>query len=396
MSKAPKHPPISPMVSKNSNELRSLWISDIHLGNNLTPTEHTLKSLDQMVFGNHENRFLDFIGIPGDLFDQSLAAGDPRFFLIVKWATKFLKWARKHDVVVLLLAGTKSHDAEQSEILVKINDAGIGAELYYADDICVKHIDRWGLDFLFVPDNKGSGDAVWKRVNEVMQEAGLTKVHYAAMHGFFEFELPAAALKHHPEHHSRARYESIVIFAIVIGHHHVPQHRGKVWVPGSLERNKHGEEEAKGALLLVESGGVVTGTFVENTNAKIYRDLKCHGKTTQEVLALLESLGDLPHDSSLKLQGYRDDEYVEGFRDLQQRFHRYSLKLSTEMREDAFEKRLEEIALNFIPVEFSASNILEQMSKRLTSKAIEAGLVSRSLKRLELKVNGSNGANGIS
>ena len=386
----------NPLASKNSNELRSLWISDIHLGNNLTPTDHTLKSLDQMVFGNHENRLLDFIGIPGDLFDQSLAAGDPRFFLIVKWCTKFLKWARKHDVVVFLLAGTKSHDAEQSEILVKINDAGIGAELYYADDICVKHIARWGLDFLFVPDNKGTGDHVWKRVNTVLLEAGLERVHYAAMHGFFDFELPEAARKHHPEYHIRERYESIVKFAIVIGHHHTPQHRGKVWVPGSLERNKHGEEEPKGALLLKQISGKVTGVFVENTNAKIYRDFKCHGWSTQRVLELLEGLGDLPHNSSLRLQGYRDDEYVAGFKDLQKRFHRYVLKLATELREDAFERKLEEVALNFVPLELAPTNIVEHLGNRLQSRSYDPDLAARALRRLELHVNGSTSANGVS
>lgn len=389
-------PQKNPPASKNSNELRSLWISDIHLGNNLTPTEHTLASLDQMVFSNHENRFLDFIAFPGDFFDQSLAAGDLRYFLIVKWVTKFLKWARKHDVVVFVLAGTKSHDAEQSEIFVKINEAGIHAELYYADDVCIRHIARWGLDFLFVPDNKGTGDHVWKRVNEELQANGLQQVHYAVMHGFFDFELPEAARNKHPEHHIRERYESIVRYAIVIGHHHTPQHRGLVWVPGSLERNKHGEEEAKGALLLTESGGKVTGTFVENTRAKIYRDLKCHGYSTQRVLELLESLGDLPVDSSLRLHGYRDDEYVAGFKELQKRFYRYSLKLQTELREDAFEKRLEEVALNFVPLVLTSSNIVEHLGNRLHSQKHSPELVSRALKRLEQKVNGSSSANGVS
>lgn len=385
-----------PLTSKNSNELRSLWISDIHLGNNLTPTEHTLKSLDQMVFANHENRFLDFICFPGDFFDQSLVAGDPRYFLIVKWVSKLLRWARKHDVVVFVLAGTKSHDAEQSAIFVDLNEAGIGAEVYYADDICIKHIPRWKLDFLFVPDNKGTGDHVWKRVNEELQAKGLKQVHYAVMHGFFDFELPEAARNKHPEHHIRERYESIVLYAIVIGHHHTPQHRGLVWVPGSLERNKHGEEEAKGALLLVEHDGKVSGTFVENTRAKIYRDLKCHGFSTQRVLELLESLGDLPVHSSLRLQGYRDDEFVAGFKELQKRFYRYALKLQTELREDAFEKRLEEVALNFVPLALTASNIVEHLGNRIQSRKYDPDLVTRALKRLEQKVNGSPSANGVS
>ena len=114
------------------------------------------------------------------------------------------------------------------------------------------------------------------------------------------------------------------------------------------------------------------------------------------MLELLEGLGDLPHNSSLRLQGYRDDEYVAGFKDLQKRFHRYVLKLATELREDAFERKLEEVALNFVPLELAPTNIVEHLGNRLQSRSYDPDLAARALRRLELHVNGSTSANGVS
>jgi len=348
--------------TKTAKVLKILEMADIHLGHQRTPTSSTLEALEKVI-NNKSLRELDILLIAGDFFDHLLQLPEDRVLQIQAWISRTLVLCKKHDVVVRVLEGTGSHDCKQSKSFTNINEnAGIFADVKYVDKISIELIERFGISILYVPDDQGHNDNVWKTVQKTLLEAGLESVDMAVMHGFFEFQVPFGAQDSNA--HIRARYESIVEQTIFIGHHHTHRLVGKVAVSGSLNRHTHGEEEDKGCLLATYTeAGLKTMEFLVNHNAKVYKTLEVRGKTVEETMKALDLLG-LPYDSAVRLQVNGQDPICSVFRDVSMRYPQYEMTLDKE-KSKALDERIESIKFSYEPITITKDNIRQLLTERL-------------------------------
>lgn len=355
--------------TKQPDVLYFAVISDVHLGHQDTPTEKIIETLIKTFPNDASTAALDIIFITGDLFEKLLLLPEDRVLTIEAWAFALLKLCKKYDIALRILEGTPSHDYKQSRMFPNFNtSAGLGVDLKYIDRVSIETFDRFGMTCLYVPDEMGSGDQVWEMVQKELELNGLSQVDFAMMHGCFEFQLPEVA--HSDRTHRQARYESIVRRAIVIGHDHAPKHSGKIWVPGSLERLKHGEEEAKGHLRVHAHPKRTDVTFVKNEKAKVYKTILLHGKSLADVFAILDEYKDYPPGSAFRLKANRDDPVKEAIGVIRDRYFQFQFKGEYESDKPDTQLRLQELEFSYTPIDITADNLQGLLSARLAAKGV--------------------------
>lgn len=288
------------MSSKNS-KFRMASISDIHLGHSTTPTTHILKNLEKAFLDTAETAELDMITFGGDLFDTLLMLPNEDVNHIKIWAVRFLRMCARNDIVVVLLEGTPSHDWKQNKLLVELNELlDIGADVRYIQTLSIVYFERFGLHFLYVPDEwRPDPNQTWNEVVELLQKHGIEKVDYAIMHGFFPHQMPKQLIDaaHDPD-----RYLSIVREVIFIGHIHLYSQYERIYSNGSFDRLAHGEEGPKGHLRLLHDKRGNHITFVENKGAMIYKTVDVRGMDTEELHKKVEkALSEVPIGSPVRL-----------------------------------------------------------------------------------------------
>lgn len=273
------------MATKRSNQLYIANLSDIHFGHDEVSGAEIARDVKDAIPDNGETAKLDMILITGDVFDRLIHLSY-EYNLEIKGAIwHLLTVAKKYDIVIRVLEGTSLHDRRQSVLFEIINSlADIGADLKYVKDLSIEYIERYGITVLYVPDEWEGGDTdkTLHQVKQLLRAKGLTHVDYAAMHGMFDFQLPhvAKAPKHNTE-----EYLKIVKKVIMIGHDHTPKRFERIYVPGSITRLTHGQEEPKGHMrFIVHDNGEIDAQFFENKNAKMFVTIDCRNLTVEETL----------------------------------------------------------------------------------------------------------------
>lgn len=302
------------------------WISDIHLGHRRVPTKKIIAYLESLF---NDKTFPNYkaIVISGDLFEKRLAHDSEEAMLISFWMTDMCVLAKRHNVSIVVLLGTPSHDQGQPKWFVSINSkiSKIAADVRYYDKITVDKLYPGGPDTLFIPDEMNHvADTTYKEAVEVIKLAGLDKVKVAVMHGMFHFQEPIRTVVSHDE----IKYHEIVEHLIIIGHHHTHAKSGIIRVPGSIERLRHGEEEDKGHLetLYSPTQGVLEEHFIVNKNADIFSTIDMQGWPLNEVIAHLMTLNHLPDGSRLRLLVSRHDEAYSGLPGIKNKFPHFSIE----------------------------------------------------------------------
>lgn len=283
--------------------------SDNHVnGRNEIP--ETLGQLTGMIMDNPLAKEWDLIWFSGDFFDRCASFVDNDIFEVMYWIRRFLRWCKENDVAVRVLRGTPSHDWNQSELFELLAGAIEGIDFKYHKILEIDYIERIGAHVLYLPDEWGNGpESTWLEVKAALKEKKLSKVDYGVTHGFFDFQIP----KNLPPgvtftHHKSARYEKIVDRMIYNGHDHKAKRQGKIQVPGSTNRNMHGEEEPKGYIVGVTGKEKDTVRFIENTKAHRYVSIDCRGMEQEEAFDKVHAIvKDLPSKSNVRLEVNSDD-----------------------------------------------------------------------------------------
>lgn len=260
---------------------------DVHVGHKATPTWNILNSLTLALPDNQTTRDLDIIFIAGDFFDHDLFYRAEEVLMIQAWIIKFLTYCAKHDIAVRILEGTPSHDWNQCEHFVILNEQySIGCDLIYVKKLDIEHNEKFGIDILYVPDEwRPKCDTTWEEVKELLSSRGLSKVDFAIMHGTFEYQVPQH-LKARFDMHRMDRYLGIVRYYIFVGHHHNQSSYDRILCAGSLDRLRHNEEETKGHYrVTVHREGAADIKFVENPVAKPYLTITVDGMDSETVHA---------------------------------------------------------------------------------------------------------------
>lgn len=351
---------------KNGEYLYQAVLSDVHLNHRRTPTEHIVANLMRDFQQDPDTAKLDIIWVSGDLLDSLAAAGSDDNFLIVHWVSSLLNFAKKHNIVIRVLEGTGSHDYTQSRYFSVINSGiELGVDVRYVDKVSVEFIESLGISVLYVPDNVHSdADVVWKMVLDALHEAGVDKVDYAIMHGLFEFQLPAHV--HDPATHLSTRYQSIVRRLIYIGHHHTHRIEDRVIVPGSYDRLKQNEEEPKGHIRVKDWIGKDRKEirFIENKGAKIYKRVDLSGLDIEEALKKLSLVEQYPEKSAFEIKARSDDPIAKSLETVRSRYPEFIWSMDIE-KTNSIEKKIEEMAFNFNPIDITKENIVSLTEPRL-------------------------------
>lgn len=369
-----------------SEPLRIAVLSDIHLGHRRTLTAKIIESLETALPDNAETAALDVIFLSGDVFDDLITLNNDSVVWATEfWITKLLRMCAKYDIALRVLEGTPGHDWKQSKMFPKLKElTGIDVDLEYVDTLCIRHIERYGISVLYVPDEwDTSTENTLNQVRDLLRAQGLTKVDFAVMHGQFNFQLPAAAKA--PKHQEQA-YLELVKHLIFIGHDHTHKRFERIYVPGSIERLKHLEEGPKGHLrATVWPSGEYDIEFRENLNAQRYVTVQCQADLESTLRYLDDLTNELPPGSYIRVSGpighpifYSTDELVRRWP-----LYHWSKDVCGEV---VAETVIEDESVEFTPITITKDNISDLVLNRLEPLQLDplvleaAGLLLKELR----------------
>lgn len=288
--------------TKRSGVFRGASFGDVHLHHPNTPTRHITQNLDRYLVNDTVLAELDVLICTGDLFDNLLDNADEDLDLIHRWITRLLYKCAAHDVLLRIVEGTPSHDWRQSRFIIEqAQNANIPVDVHYAQTLEIEHIERFGIDVLYVPDKYHTDTSqTLEEIRVLLANKALDQVDFAVMHGAFTYQLPAIAKE---PTHDEAAYHALVRYLIFIGHVHLVHPYGRILPAGSFDRMIHGEEGPKGYFRF-EVRGVddIDTTFVENRHAKRYDTLDVTERPIKEAWKIVtERAKALPAHSAIKV-----------------------------------------------------------------------------------------------
>lgn len=369
-------------ASSQTPRARLAVVSDVHLGARRVSARNIIANLD-VAFSEAALAQLDFVIWAGDTFDSLLSLNHDELPLIDIFIGRFLRRCKKHDVTVLILHGTKSHDRDQPIRFLTINEvADIRANVHYFDKLSIWHEERFNLNFLFVPDEwHHDTQETLRQVHELLDAKKLHQVDFSIMHGNFKHHLPEVAKA--PKHDEES-YLRITKYFVFIGHNHRNVEYDRIRTPGSFARLSHGEEEPKGHYLcdLYENGTAET-TFVENTGALKFTTIDCLGMDANQTLErAMMAASTLSDGDYLRLLLDRENPYA---RNLGPLVTAYPL-INWTVEEKGIEKSALINALkrdvDYTPIYITPENIVELVRERLGSKDYPEEIQSRMLNQL--------------
>lgn len=357
-------------------------ISDIHLGHRRNPTRSIIQNLEVAFGNNAETAKLDIIFIAGDVFDNLLTVPDDDITDIKFWITKLLTICKTHDIVLRVLEGTPSHDWKQSRLFETINEiTQINADVKHVTALSIEHMDRFGIDVLYVPDEwESSTDKTFEQVLALMSDRGISKVDFAIMHGQFDYQLPPGikAQKHNVDN-----YLSIVKEYIFIGHVHIFSVHQRAIAQGSFDRLSQGEEGPKGHVrVFYNDVGESSVKFIENKNAKIFKTIDVTGLSQDELLSKVTKIvRDLPDHSFVRIEAEKENPIFATFEVL---IRHFPMITWSKLARDLYAEEENEFNIinddedDFVPIYISRDNIVPLLMDRIQKTSIPDEVLQRS------------------
>ncbi len=241
-------------------------ISDIHLGNKRVTTSHICVCLNEYFFPELLKAKVLFL--IGDLLDTAIEFSERQTGFAIEMIIQLLVACSEHDITIILVRGTISHDRTQLERVVELHKSlKCKNDLRYYDKVSVDYIEKYDLKLMIFPDDlpyESSNDAV-AYGKSLMRDKGWKSVDYALIHGSFDTKIPANV--HPPKCTYRENQFKFVGKKIVCGHEHEPSDIGMVAYNGSFDRLAHGQQGPKGFLTIRDFKTHCTLKFVENKGA---------------------------------------------------------------------------------------------------------------------------------
>lgn len=287
-----------------------LEMADLHVNHPFVPHLTTIELLSGVLLNASTLERTHRVYLAGDFYDHGIEYTDTdKVIDIENFQIAFLKAAKKYDVQVRILRGTKSHDREQGKYFVKLNEQlEIGCDLKYFDKLTVDIDERYGDATLYIPDqwNVDASKTLKEAITE-MAKLGLDQVQFGCMHGSMRYQMPEH-MRMNQDLHDEKQYEKIVEYINFIGHHHNASNYGKTHCAGSPQRLRFGEEEDKGYLVaeVRKEGASVFFKKLDHAMPLITKD--CTGKNIDEVKEVIDALiAKHPDQLGVRIQGSSSD-----------------------------------------------------------------------------------------
>lgn len=361
-------------------QLKILEFSDIHLGHPNTTTLHILENLNKTFTNSPSFGEFDIVFIAGDVFDRLLNLHDPNVAAILFWINKFLRICKKYDVMVKVLEGTPSHDWKQSRYFVIENEKNaINADVEYIETLSIRHIDKFGIDVLYVPDEwNPECDDTWKEVQGLLTEQGLDQVDFSIMHGAFDYQLPShiPSPTHIPE-----RYLGITKYLVFIGHIHKHTVNDRIVSAGSFDRLSHGEEEPKGHVeVIVRKDKTYEIVFVPNEGAKVHKTINCSELELTKAIRFIErKIKSLPEGSFVRIQADKTNSILANLNLLRDKFPDYKFSGKVDKDKESNSDTTLHLVDTYTPINITKDNIEKLMAERMLTMGYSALDIEKSM-----------------
>lgn len=366
-------------MAETYSELRIASFSDLHLGHPNNSPEEMIPSLKSSLPLDRESALLDVVVLAGDIYDHQLPLPHADVATIDEWIVWKLRQCKKLDIALWVLRGTPSHDVTQPERFELLNKAmDIGCDLTYVDELKIVWMPKFGIHVLFVPDEwTDSAEKTLEEVHQLLRIAGIKKVDYAIMHGQFEYQLPAVvkAQKHNAE-----AYLSIVDKLIFIGHVHQFSRFERIIAQGSHNRMTQGDEKPKGHVrAIVRSSDDYEITFVENTDAKIFKTINCRGLDYEQSYekVINESI-DYPDGSFLRILADLGNPILQAVSTIEKikPYYRWSSLAKADDDKSFIEQtELLQSKQEYIPIELNKNNIEKLLIDKLLFDNVDPAVI---------------------
>jgi DNA repair exonuclease SbcCD nuclease subunit len=359
-----------------TERLRYLVLSDVHLGSKNNPTEEIIANLDTF-FEDYSPKSdhckLDIIFIAGDLFDRLLDMDDENTHLIKLWLDRLSRFCSRENISLRILKGTPSHDwnqSSQAETVWKISQTP--GDFKYIDILSIEYMEKHDIHVLYVPDEwAATTQETLDQVKTLMAEMQLKTVDIAIMHGLFNYQLPGVGKT--TSKHDELSYLELVKYFINIGHIHTHSTYERILAQGSFDRLTHGEEEPKGAMLMIldpDDGNKFF--FLENKKAKIFKTITLKLADVDRCLESIDKqLLKIPINSYIRIKARKDHGVYQAFEELKLRYPLYHLsKKSLEDEEEAVHNEYinDLLGMEYSSVQIERSNITTLLFDEIQKK----------------------------
>lgn len=253
-----------------NNRFQAISVSDLHLNHPKVSTRRMVDSLIKNITTSRTKHTTHLL-CPGDVYDRPTQTDTEAGREISRFISFALDFSYKYNLVLIVLRGTGSHDGDQPGHFFTANEGRLNkADLHYIDKVSIFH-DKYGLSWLGVPDEANpSALQTQAEIQSLLKENGLKQVHCAITHGLYNTHNLNGYVP--DEAHDTAWYCSVVKYIIFNGHIHHPSQHDKLLTNGSHDRNRHGEEEAKGGwrVDIDVKTDEVSVEFRENKEAELF------------------------------------------------------------------------------------------------------------------------------
>ena len=336
---------------------------DVHNFHHNVSSEEILKKLSKAL-PNEVLASLDAILLPGDFFDRLMFLPNEEVWFVKAWVRQFLIRCKHFKVKIKLLEGTPSHDRKQGVMFVFENET-IQADLYYAQKIELEYDNDLGLWILYIPDQMGTPEYVYDEVLKLYQEHHIEQADICLLHGQFDYQFPAWMKI---SCHNSEMWNKLVKYFTVAGHIHTRSQQGNIYVAGSFDRLKHGEEEPKGHLDIVLDNGGVFVQFIENKEAHLFKTVSVEGLPIEEAhLTIQQFVVDLPPNTFVRVTCLPTDTIRESLTTLRKQYPTLRWTI-LEKEGETTPKSFELVEEGFDAVEITKDNFLFFVEKELDEK----------------------------
>ena len=250
------------------SKLTYLTLSDFHIGHPKVSSEFLLDNFEKYLVKHYKHiKNVDVIFIAGDVTDKPLMSGGADYTMLTVWFIKLASFCKKHDIMLVVMRGTISHDGKTLESFSKMITDMTDVKYEYVDTIKVLTINDTNV--LLVPDNThDDGIEVEGYIEKHILSKGI-KLHVAIVHRAFHFQLPIET----DESLNMDFWLKHIKYYTHVAHIHTPMTYKRIIGQGSFDRLTHGQEEIKGGIITYLGGTNNRWVFLENENAKVFKRL---------------------------------------------------------------------------------------------------------------------------
>jgi hypothetical protein len=276
---------------------KTTYLTDLHIGHNRVDSVQTHESLIKFFYPELETT--DRLVIGGDFYHRLIDMNSQQTRTALAIIEDLAVLARKYGFIIRVIRGTFTHDRHQCRAFNSIcRDVDIKVIERLELEVCPKT----NLRILYMPDDLGykSSEECMHHVRDMMTDAGWDSVDCVEGHGSFEHAVPPASKASIACLFNLEQFDFVKGW-IVFGHIHSRSVRKNMFYPGSFERTNHGEEEAKGFLVIdhEDSDKPFKARFIDNENAVKFLTYDPLGsdmdKLTAQFNAWVEKRFDLDH-----------------------------------------------------------------------------------------------------